>query len=91
MSNPLQDLKAGDTVHYWFKTKGAGKIQELAYRGVQKSAVCSTSPELIALFDGAVFERATGKALKGQELRVENSLTTIIVPKRILKPGKAKW
>lgn len=91
MSNPFEDLKTGDVVYYWFKTKGSGKVQELAYRGVRKVKVAEVGDETITLSDGSVFERATGKAPFKQEIQEFLYLTTIIIPKKIIKSGKAKW
>jgi hypothetical protein len=91
MSNPFQDLKTGDTVYYWFKTKGSAKVQGLSYRGVRKAKVASIGVQTLMLSDESVFDRATGKASFPQEIQEAAGLTTIIIPKRIIKPGKAKW
>lgn len=91
MSSPFQELKAGDTVHYSFKTQGRTKTQGLGYRGVRKVKVASVGEKTIMLSDESVFDRATGKAWFKQEIQESPTLTTIIIPKRILKPGKAKW
>lgn len=96
MSNPFQDLKVGDFAYYWFKVKGRAKRNDmgkikLGYRGVRKVRVAAVGDKTITLADGSVFERATGKASFPQEIQEAARLTTIIIPKRILKPGKAKW
>lgn len=91
MSEPFQSLKADDIVYYSFNTQGRTKTQGLGYRGVRKVKVASVGDGIITLSDGSVFERATGKALFKQEIRESPHLTTIIIPKRIIKPGKVKW
>lgn len=91
MSSPFQDLKAGDTVHYWFKTQGRTKVQGLGYRGVRKVEVALVGDGIVTLSDGSVFDRATGKAYFRQEVQESPGLTTIIIPKRIIKPWKVKW
>lgn len=94
MSNPFEDLKVGDTVHYSFRTQGRAKIQGLGYRGVRKVKVALVGDGIVTLSDGSVFERATGKASFKQEVQDGSGLDPAyhtIIPKRILKPGKAKW
>lgn len=70
---------------------GRSKVQGLGYRGVRKVKVAAVGDGTIALSDGSVFDRATGKASFPQEIQEAAGLTTVIIPKRIIKPGKAKW
>lgn len=91
MSNPFQDLKAGDIVYYWFKTQGRTKVQGLGYRGVRKVTVASVGEKTLMLSDESIFDRATGKVWFKQEIQEAAGLTTIIIPKKIIKPWKVKW
>jgi hypothetical protein len=92
--NPFQALKVGDVVYYWFRIKGVSKrigTTKLGYRGVSKVKVRAVGDELLVMSDGSVFERATGRASGKQELPYPDGLPHTMIPKSLLKPGRAKW
>lgn len=92
--NPYEALKPGDVVYYWFRIKGVSKrvgTTKLGYRGVSKVKVRAVGDELLVMSDGSVFERATGRASGKQELPYPDGLPHTMIPKSLLKPGRAKW
>lgn len=88
VGSPWQGLKVGEWAYYWFKTKDRAKVQGLGYRGVRKVKVSRVDDATLTLGDGSIFDRATGVSSERQELPEYHST---IIPKKILKPGRAKW